>query len=147
MGDRSGCGHSKCVEPREINYVREYLLPEPFFREQNIHGEYLHSWLQSSFSPLFFHYVVVFRLAWSHLFFAKTQSEQCRERTESKGIHESQKAQARLVTPYHESTASLLGAPCTRNRKTESRRACWIVDGSRSTSKGNADETCRTFMK
>ena len=43
--------------------------------------------------------------------------------------------------------AQLLGAPCTQDRRTDRRTACWIVDGSWPTNKRDTEKTCKNLMK
>lgn len=43
--------------------------------------------------------------------------------------------------------ARLLGAPCTKDRRTDRRTACWIVDCSWPTNKRDTEKTCRNLIK
>ena len=43
--------------------------------------------------------------------------------------------------------AQLVGAPCTKDRRTDRRTACWIVDGSWPPNKRDTEKTCRNLIK
>ena len=43
--------------------------------------------------------------------------------------------------------AQLVGAPCTKDRRTDRRTACWIVDGSWPTDKRDTEKTCTKLIK